>query len=184
MIYHTSFSAENPDRVSAVLSDLVGGLRVRAPSPPFPHGSWFVCLGDRQGSLPEILPACDASEDARLAAAAHHHRQAGLLWSGDAGACAKPGAPRPQRPEQPRREQPRAVAPTRAADAGLSLPRRAAAFRLGLFRSPEPLRSPNPPPFGACDTPSPPRGNRHMAAGRKPRRLTDPGHQRLDERFS
>jgi hypothetical protein len=29
---------------------------VRAPSPPFPDGSWFVCYGDAQGSLIEVLP--------------------------------------------------------------------------------------------------------------------------------
>ncbi len=29
---------------------------VRAPTPPFPAGSWFVCAGDAQGSYLEIIP--------------------------------------------------------------------------------------------------------------------------------
>ena len=57
MIYHTSFAAGDPGHVAAVLAELVGGMRVQAPSPPFPHGSWFVFLGDQQGSLLEVLPA-------------------------------------------------------------------------------------------------------------------------------
>lgn len=67
MIFHASFSVRDPDRVSAVLVEIVGGMRVQAPSPPFPYGSWFVCLGDQQGSLLEVLPIdCAFDPDAPL----------------------------------------------------------------------------------------------------------------------
>jgi hypothetical protein len=56
MIYHASFNALNPRRVAAALADLLGANAVRAPNPPFPDGSWFVCYGDAQGSLIEVLP--------------------------------------------------------------------------------------------------------------------------------
>ncbi len=29
---------------------------LQAPCPPFPTGSWFVCLGDARGTLLEVLP--------------------------------------------------------------------------------------------------------------------------------
>lgn len=56
MIHHASFNALNPRRVSVALADLLGAKAFRAPNPPFPDGSWFVCYGDAQGSLIEVLP--------------------------------------------------------------------------------------------------------------------------------
>jgi hypothetical protein len=47
-----------PDPASAApkLAALTGGLALRAPSPPFPAGAWFVILGDAAGGMLELLP--------------------------------------------------------------------------------------------------------------------------------
>jgi hypothetical protein len=57
MIHHVSFGVGDPGRVAHVLAELTGGTAIRAPSPPFPYGAWFVVAGDDRGSLLEILPA-------------------------------------------------------------------------------------------------------------------------------
>lgn len=57
MIYHMSFGVSDPKRVAHVLAELTGATAMRAPTPPFPHGAWFVLAGDDRGSFLEILPA-------------------------------------------------------------------------------------------------------------------------------
>lgn len=57
MIHHASFGVSDPERVAQALAELTGATAMRAPSPPFPHGAWFVLAGDDRGSLLEILPA-------------------------------------------------------------------------------------------------------------------------------
>ena len=56
MIYHMSFGVREPGHVALVLAELTGATPVRAPSPPFPYGSWLVCSGGHSGVLLEILP--------------------------------------------------------------------------------------------------------------------------------
>ena len=56
MLHHVSFNARGPKNVARVLAEMLAGTIVRAPSPPFPIGSWFVCYGDSSGSFLEILP--------------------------------------------------------------------------------------------------------------------------------
>lgn len=56
MLHHASFTARDPEAVSAWLGEIVGGQAVRAPTPPFPAGAWFVCVGDAAGSYIEVLP--------------------------------------------------------------------------------------------------------------------------------
>lgn len=56
MLHHVSFSAHQPELVAKGLARLLDGSALRAPSPPFPVGSWFVCLGDVYGTMLEILP--------------------------------------------------------------------------------------------------------------------------------
>jgi hypothetical protein len=57
MIHHVSFGVRDPARVAHVLADLTGATALRAPTPPFPYGAWFVIAGDDRGSFLEILPA-------------------------------------------------------------------------------------------------------------------------------
>lgn len=57
MIHHASFGAHDPAHVALLLAELTGATPVRAPSPPFPYGSWFVVMGDDKGSMLEILPS-------------------------------------------------------------------------------------------------------------------------------
>ncbi len=57
MIHHMSFGVSDPGRVAHALAELTGATAMRAPTPPFPHGAWFVLAGDDRGSLLEILPA-------------------------------------------------------------------------------------------------------------------------------
>lgn len=57
MIHHMSFGVGDPKRVAHVLAELTRATPVRAPSPPFPHGTWFLLAGDDRGSFLEILPA-------------------------------------------------------------------------------------------------------------------------------
>lgn len=57
MIHHVSFGVGDPDRVARVLAELTGATAMRAPTPPFPHGAWFVVAGDDRGTSLEILPA-------------------------------------------------------------------------------------------------------------------------------
>lgn len=56
MLHHASFNARDTQAVAGVLAEMLVATAVRAPSPPFPQGAWFVCLGDDFGSLIEILP--------------------------------------------------------------------------------------------------------------------------------
>lgn len=57
IIHHVSFGVSKPGRVAQVLAELTGATAMRAPTPPFPHGAWFVLAGDDRGSFLEILPA-------------------------------------------------------------------------------------------------------------------------------
>lgn len=57
MIHHMSFGVRDPKSVAHALAELTGAAAMRAPSPPFPHGAWFVLAGDDRGSLLEVLPA-------------------------------------------------------------------------------------------------------------------------------
>jgi hypothetical protein len=57
MIHHMSFGVADPARVAHVLAELTGATPIRAPSPPFPYGAWFLLAGDDRASLLEILPA-------------------------------------------------------------------------------------------------------------------------------
>jgi hypothetical protein len=56
VLHHVSFNAGNPHNVARVLAELLGAAAIRAPSPPFPSGSWFVCYADSGGSFLEVLP--------------------------------------------------------------------------------------------------------------------------------
>lgn len=60
MIHHVSFGVADPARVASALAEVTGATAIRAPSPPFPEGAWFVVAGDERGSLLEILPATAA----------------------------------------------------------------------------------------------------------------------------
>jgi hypothetical protein len=50
LLHHVSFNARDPERVAAVLADMLGAKALRAPAPPFPGAAWFVCCGDDAGS--------------------------------------------------------------------------------------------------------------------------------------
>jgi len=56
MLHHVSFNARHPAAVAKVLAEMLAATALRAPSPPFPHDSWFVLYGDEAGSFIEILP--------------------------------------------------------------------------------------------------------------------------------
>jgi hypothetical protein len=56
MIHHASFSARHPETAARGLARLFACEAIKAPSPPFPQDSWFVCLGDAGGTILEILP--------------------------------------------------------------------------------------------------------------------------------
>jgi hypothetical protein len=56
MLHHISFSARQPEIVAKGVAKLLDCTALRAPCPPFPTGSWFVCLGDAFGTLLEVLP--------------------------------------------------------------------------------------------------------------------------------
>jgi len=56
MLRHASFAARTPQVVANGLARLLRARALRALNPPFPPGSWFVCLGDAQGTLLEVLP--------------------------------------------------------------------------------------------------------------------------------
>jgi hypothetical protein len=55
MLHHVSFNARNPEVAAKGIAKLVQGTALQAPCPPFPTGSWFVCLGDEHGSFLEVL---------------------------------------------------------------------------------------------------------------------------------
>lgn len=57
MIHHMSFGVADPARVARALAELTGATAIRAPTPPFPHGAWFLVAFDDRGSFLEILPA-------------------------------------------------------------------------------------------------------------------------------
>jgi hypothetical protein len=52
MLHHVSIPATAPEAVAAILAELLQGLVRPAPA----TGTWFVCLGDRNGTLLEITP--------------------------------------------------------------------------------------------------------------------------------
>jgi hypothetical protein len=56
MLHHISFNARDPERTATVISQMLNASLLRAPTPPFPAGSWFVCLGDDHGTLLEVVP--------------------------------------------------------------------------------------------------------------------------------
>lgn len=56
MLHHISFNAREPERVAYALAAMLDATCVHAPSPPFPEAAWFVCLGDDNGSLIEVMP--------------------------------------------------------------------------------------------------------------------------------
>jgi hypothetical protein len=56
MLHHFSFNARDAAFVAASLAALLSARSLRAPSPPFPAGSWFVCVGDAPGTLIEVMP--------------------------------------------------------------------------------------------------------------------------------
>jgi hypothetical protein len=56
VIHHVSFCAKAPAVAARGLAWLLGAQAIKAPSPPFPTGAWFVCLGDAHGTLLEVLP--------------------------------------------------------------------------------------------------------------------------------
>jgi hypothetical protein len=56
MIHHMSFALPDPTSAAPKLAALTGGAALRAPSPPFPRGAWFVVLGDAAGGMLELLP--------------------------------------------------------------------------------------------------------------------------------
>jgi hypothetical protein len=56
LLHHVSFNAHDPERVAAVLAEMLSAKALRAPAPPFPREAWFVCCGDDAGSLIEVMP--------------------------------------------------------------------------------------------------------------------------------
>ena len=56
MLHHASFSLHEPEKAAVILAEMLGATVLRAPSPPFPPDSWFVCYGDAAGSFLELLP--------------------------------------------------------------------------------------------------------------------------------
>jgi hypothetical protein len=56
MLHHVSLNVRDPHHVARILAEMIDATAVRAPSPPFPAGSWFVCYGDAAGSFIEFLP--------------------------------------------------------------------------------------------------------------------------------
>lgn len=54
MIHHLSIGAENPERVAAVLAELMGGMSI--PFPPNP-GAFMAIAGDQHGTSIEVYPA-------------------------------------------------------------------------------------------------------------------------------
>jgi catechol 2,3-dioxygenase-like lactoylglutathione lyase family enzyme len=65
MLHHVSFSVRDPERAASVAAELLAARAVRAPSPPFPVGSWFVVKGDEMGSLIELTPWGSVLDPAR-----------------------------------------------------------------------------------------------------------------------
>ncbi len=57
MLLHFSLAARDPERAASVLAELLGATVIRSPSPPFPRGASYVCLGDDRGTMVEVLPA-------------------------------------------------------------------------------------------------------------------------------
>jgi hypothetical protein len=56
MLHHVSFSARSPQSAAEAMAELLCAVAVRAPSPPFPGGSWFVVCGDACGGMIELTP--------------------------------------------------------------------------------------------------------------------------------
>lgn len=56
MLRHVSFSVREPETVAFGIAQLLFAEPFKAPSPPFPEGTWFVVLGDDFGSLIELTP--------------------------------------------------------------------------------------------------------------------------------
>jgi hypothetical protein len=56
MLLRASCQVRQPQHAAGNLARLLGARTIKAPSPPFPVGSWFVCVGDKFGTLIEVLP--------------------------------------------------------------------------------------------------------------------------------
>jgi hypothetical protein len=56
MLHHASFNARHPKSAAQILAEMADAVVVRAPTPPFPEDSWFVCYGDAGGSFFEVIP--------------------------------------------------------------------------------------------------------------------------------
>jgi hypothetical protein len=65
LLYHFSFNARDPETVAEALAKLLDGRALKAPSPPFPSKSFFVCLGDEHGTLIEVMPWGETRDAAR-----------------------------------------------------------------------------------------------------------------------
>jgi hypothetical protein len=56
MIHHMSFALPDPASAAPKLAVLTGGTAFRAPTPPFPQGTWLLVLGNAVGGMLELLP--------------------------------------------------------------------------------------------------------------------------------
>jgi hypothetical protein len=54
MLFHVSIEADNPQKVAAVLAELMGGEAM--PFPPVAEGSWVAAAGDERATLIEVYP--------------------------------------------------------------------------------------------------------------------------------
>lgn len=62
MLHHVSFNAREPQKTARALGQMIFATVLRAPQPPFPKNSWFVCLGDAHGTLIEVMPWGDTRD--------------------------------------------------------------------------------------------------------------------------
>lgn len=69
MLHHWSFNAEDPDKVAAVLAEIMGGSVIVPPIPPYEEGARWVCLFDGHGTMIEVGPidACKYPDESGLA---------------------------------------------------------------------------------------------------------------------
>ncbi|HEX5586546.1 MAG TPA: hypothetical protein VFZ17_04515 [Acidimicrobiia bacterium] len=56
MLFHLSINAHDPDRVAAVLAEILDAKVVKAPPPVFNEGALLVCCGDERGTLVVVEP--------------------------------------------------------------------------------------------------------------------------------
>jgi hypothetical protein len=71
MLHHVSLNVRDPEHVAARLGYMFSAKVLRAPRPPFPFNSWFVCFGDENGSLIEVLPWGEVRDPTGRAGIAH-----------------------------------------------------------------------------------------------------------------